>query len=84
MRAFLASALFMSPLALGYPKHLADNQPIQRRAVSSTAKAGLAWPNGPDGGIQQYTSTGKVQWCVMKVCVQMSVSPHDHLGGWLA
>lgn len=31
-------------------------------AVSSTAKAGLAWPNGPYGDIDQYTTTGKVQW----------------------
>ena len=30
--------------------------------ISSTSKAGLAWPNGPYDDIDQYTSTGKVQW----------------------
>lgn len=59
MRALLSSILLLVTLALGYPKHTADPS---RRAVSSAAKAGLAWPNGPDGSIQQYTSTGKVQW----------------------
>jgi len=32
------------------------------RAVSGSAKAGLAWPNGPYVGISQFESTGKVQW----------------------
>ncbi|EKM59705.1 uncharacterized protein PHACADRAFT_158145 [Phanerochaete carnosa HHB-10118-sp] len=36
-------------------------------AVSSTAKAGLAWPNGPNDDIEQYTTTGKVQWCVTRL-----------------
>lgn len=38
--------------------------PVGTRAVSSTSKAGLAWPNGPYVDINQYTTTGKVQWCV--------------------
>ncbi|OCH93544.1 hypothetical protein OBBRIDRAFT_724588 [Obba rivulosa] len=32
------------------------------RAVSSGAKAGLAWPNGSYIGMQQFETTGKVQW----------------------
>jgi hypothetical protein len=32
--------------------------------VGPDSKAGLAWPNGPWTDIQQYTTTGKVSWCV--------------------
>lgn len=35
-----------------------------RRDVTSTSKAGLAWPNGRADDISQYTKTGKVSWCV--------------------
>ena len=32
--------------------------------VGPDSKAGLAWPNGRWADIQQYTTTGKVSWCV--------------------
>ncbi len=41
-----------------------DTQPLNARAVSSTSKAGLPWPNGNYIDVGQYLSTGKVQWCV--------------------
>ncbi|KAK7695626.1 hypothetical protein QCA50_000262 [Cerrena zonata] len=34
----------------------------EARQVSSSSKAGLAWPNGPWEDLNQYRSTGKVQW----------------------
>lgn len=37
---------------------------LTTRAVTNTSKAGLAWPNGNSVNIEQYTSTGKVSWCV--------------------
>lgn len=37
---------------------------LTTRAVTNTTKAGLAWPNGNLVDIEQYTSTGKVSWCV--------------------
>lgn len=37
---------------------------LTTRAVTNTSKAGLAWPNGNNVNIEQYTSTGKVSWCV--------------------
>ncbi|KII92629.1 glycoside hydrolase family 128 protein [Plicaturopsis crispa FD-325 SS-3] len=33
-----------------------------RRAVTSSSKAGLGWPNGNVDAVSQYTSTGKVSW----------------------
>ncbi|TCD61263.1 hypothetical protein EIP91_008696 [Steccherinum ochraceum] len=41
---------------------LATARPHGTRQVSSTAKAGLAWPNGDFDNVDQYRSTGKVQW----------------------
>ncbi|KAH9921276.1 glycosyl hydrolase catalytic core-domain-containing protein [Amylocystis lapponica] len=32
------------------------------RAVNTITKAGLAWPNGPYVNVNQFESTGKVQW----------------------
>ena len=40
------------------------SDPLNRRQVGPNSKAGLAWPNGPYDNIQQYTTTGKVSWCV--------------------
>jgi hypothetical protein len=37
---------------------------LTTRTVTNTSKAGLAWPNGNSVNIEQYTSTGKVSWCV--------------------
>ena len=37
---------------------------LATRAVTNTTKAGLAWPNGNHVNIEQFTSTGKVSWCV--------------------
>ncbi|CAL1701688.1 unnamed protein product [Somion occarium] len=34
----------------------------ESRQISTTSKAGLAWPNGPSAELNQYRSTGKVQW----------------------
>ena len=39
---------------------------LTTRAVTNTSKAGLAWPNGNSVNIEQYTSTGKVSWCVIR------------------
>ncbi|TBU32061.1 glycosyl hydrolase catalytic core-domain-containing protein [Dichomitus squalens] len=39
-----------------------DRHTVYRRAVTNTSKAGLAWPNGNSIDINQYLSTGKVQW----------------------
>jgi len=40
----------------------ATSPTVQHRTVTSTAKAGLPWPNGPSIDINQYRTTGKVQW----------------------
>jgi len=40
------------------------NTLLGTRAVTNTTKAGLAWPNGNNVNIEQFTSTGKVSWCV--------------------
>jgi len=40
------------------------SDPLSRRKVGPTPKAGLAWPNGPYNNIEQYATTGKVSWCV--------------------
>lgn len=40
------------------------SNPLSRRVVGPDSKAGLAWPNGPYDDMQQYTTTGKVSWCV--------------------
>ncbi|EJD07367.1 glycoside hydrolase [Fomitiporia mediterranea MF3/22] len=47
--------------AIGQVKSLPRTGP-QQRGVTSSSKAGLAWPNGNADDITQYTSTGKVSW----------------------
>lgn len=37
---------------------------LNLRQVGPASKAGLAWPNDRWADIQQYTTTGKVSWCV--------------------
>ncbi|KAH9943114.1 glycosyl hydrolase catalytic core-domain-containing protein [Epithele typhae] len=39
-----------------------DTPTVNARAVTNTSKAGLPWPNGNADDINQYLSTGKVQW----------------------
>ncbi|KAH8103620.1 glycosyl hydrolase catalytic core-domain-containing protein [Cristinia sonorae] len=56
MLAKLTSLLLLSTSVHALPPSL------DIRQASSTAKAGLAWPNGPYNDIDQYRSTGKVQW----------------------
>ncbi|KAI0347295.1 glycoside hydrolase [Trametopsis cervina] len=61
LRHTLAHPIIILTLALISICAAAQQHP-HRRAVSSTAKAGLAWPNGPYADIDQFTTTGKVQW----------------------
>ncbi|GJE89229.1 glycoside hydrolase family protein [Phanerochaete sordida] len=57
--AWSLALTLLAPPASAHPATLAPDA----RAVSSSAKAGLAWPaNEPSGDIQQFTTTGKVQW----------------------
>jgi len=44
----------------GYPALTSPSLSV--REVTNTSKAGLCWPSGPDGDIDQFTTTGKVSW----------------------
>ena len=48
--------LYVPSLALSAP------QAFSRRAVTSSSKAGLAWPNGDKVDMAQFLGTGKVSW----------------------
>jgi hypothetical protein len=56
LKLAIINALLLSSTALCSPP--------SRRQVGPKSKAGMAWPNGPYNDIQQYTTTGKVSWCV--------------------
>lgn len=53
--------VFILALTHVTPSH--SQASLRPRTVSSTTKAGLAWPSGPYENMKQYATTGKVQWC---------------------
>jgi len=54
----LRSSLTILGLVIARPVHAL----YESRTVTNTSKAGLAWPNGPNVDMSQYTTTGKVSW----------------------
>ena len=57
LKLTIINVLSLSSIAL-------SSTPLNPRQAGLDSKAGLAWPNGPWSDIQQYTTTGKVSWCV--------------------
>ncbi|KAI0039547.1 glycoside hydrolase family 128 protein [Auriscalpium vulgare] len=49
-------------LFLALVSHISRAHPTESRAVTSSSKAGLGWPNGDTVNIEQFRSTGKVSW----------------------